>query len=138
MAKRDISSGEGYAVGYGKPPKANQFSKGVSGNPKGRPKGSHNLATIVLRESRQLVTSKGPKGERKITKLEATVMQLSNKSAQGDVRASRELFALVQRAEEAMAAQPSPNVTSEADRKMMESVLRRLKEVKNDSGEEEK
>jgi hypothetical protein len=27
-----------YEVGYGKPPKASQFKRGVSGNPKGRPK----------------------------------------------------------------------------------------------------
>ena len=29
-----------YEVGYGKPPKNTQFQKGVSGNPKGRPKKS--------------------------------------------------------------------------------------------------
>jgi hypothetical protein len=29
-----------YGVGYGKPPKASQFSPGQSGNPKGRPKGA--------------------------------------------------------------------------------------------------
>lgn len=35
-----------YEVGYGKPLKANQFRKGQSGSPKGRPRGSRNLATI--------------------------------------------------------------------------------------------
>jgi hypothetical protein len=33
----------GYQVGYKTPPKQNQFKKGVSGNPKGRPKRDGNL-----------------------------------------------------------------------------------------------
>ena len=40
---------EEYEVGYGRPPKSGQFKNGQSGNPKGRPKGSLNLKTIVKR-----------------------------------------------------------------------------------------
>lgn len=39
-----------YQVGYGKPPQASQFKKGQSGNPKGRQKGSRNLATLLDQE----------------------------------------------------------------------------------------
>src|ERR1039458_6542262 len=41
------------SVGYGAPPEATRFKKGVSGNPKGRPRGSLNVATVftkILRE----------------------------------------------------------------------------------------
>jgi len=76
-------------VGYGKPPKNCQFTKGKSGNPRGRPKGSKNLASIVLRESQQRVRVNGPGGSRTVTKLEAAVMQLGNKAAQGELRSQR-------------------------------------------------
>ena len=53
-----------YDIGYGKPPHASRFKKGISGNPKGRPEGARNLAGIVLKESRQKVRVNGPHGIR--------------------------------------------------------------------------
>lgn len=45
-----------YAVGYGRPPRANQFKRGKSGNPKGRPKGSRELDD----QMRKLLSKKYP------------------------------------------------------------------------------
>ena len=127
MAKRNADSGGEYAVGFAKPPESGQFKKGETGNPKGRPKGSKNLTTIVLKESRELVRVNGPHGTRMVSKIEAAVMQLTNKSAQGDLRASRELFAQVQRAEGASTQIPTHEEMSEADKKMMQRMLDRMK-----------
>src|ERR1700728_4292704 len=128
MAEKDST----YEVGYGKPPKAGQFTKGKSGNTKGRAKGSKNLTSLILKESRQPVRINGPHGTRTVTKLQAIVMQLGNKSAQGDHRALREFLALVQRSEEVTATQPTLNDVHEADTKTMQSLLARLKAVSSD------
>jgi hypothetical protein len=45
-----------YDVGYGKPPPHTQFQKGVSGNPRGRPKGSKNLKTLARKVMNTKVT----------------------------------------------------------------------------------
>jgi hypothetical protein len=116
----------GYDVGYGKPPKASQFAKGNSGNPRGRPKGSKTLTTLVLKESRQPVRISGPNGTRTVSKLQAVIMQLGNKSAQGDLRASREFLTLIQRSEENMTAALNSDGLPEADQKMLHNLQNRL------------
>jgi hypothetical protein len=119
-----------YEVGYGKPPKFGRFVNGQSGNPKGRPKGSKNLATVVLRESRKRVRLNGPGGSRSVTKLEAAVMQIGNQAAQGELRAARELFSLVQRSEDAVSSETAPLSPHEIDQRVIESIRRRMESMK--------
>jgi hypothetical protein len=130
----DKPNGE-YEVGYAKPPKSGQFAQGRSGNPHGRSKGSKNLANVVLRESRQLVRVNGPSGSRKVTKLEAAVMQLGNKSVQGDLRAQREFFGLVQRAEEDAYSNAAPLSFHEMDKQVIENIHRRMQSIRTHSEE---
>jgi hypothetical protein len=131
-----------YEVGYGKPPASGRFAKGQSGNPKGRPKGSKNLATIVLRESRQPVRVNGPRGSRLVTKLEATVMLLGNQAVQGDLRAQREFISLVRMSEDVTTPEALP-LTCEIDQKVIGNIVRRLASINSEatstnSGTEEK
>lgn len=76
-----------YPVGYAKPPQATRFKPGQSGNPKGRPKGAKNFATIFEEEleTRIPVTENGKR--KKITKRRAAVKQIVNKAVGGDVKA---------------------------------------------------
>ena len=84
-----------YEIGFGKPPKHSRFRKGLSGNPKGRPKGRRNLATVLERTLLEKVVINENGVRRTVTKLEAAVKQLVNKAAAGDLAALRQLAALV-------------------------------------------
>ena len=121
-----------YDVGYGKPPKSGQFKKGRSGNPKGRPKGTKNLASVVLKESRQPVRINGLGRTRMVTKLEAAVMQIGNKAAQGELRAIREFVHLIDRSEQAVSSATAPETLGEMDQLVMESILRRMEGIKSE------
>ena len=69
---------------------------------------------------------KGARGSRKVTKLEAAVMQLGDKSAQGDLRAQREFFVLVQRSEESANPNDAPLTLREMDQQVMENIRCRM------------
>ena len=87
----------GYKVGYGKPPKAKQFKRGKSGNPKGRPKGSLNLATDLTAELGEHITVREDGRPRKVSKQRALIKSLMAKALQGDIRAMASLLALYAR-----------------------------------------
>jgi hypothetical protein len=126
---------KGDEVGFGKPPKHAQFRKGVSGNPKGGPKGKLNLATMLERALQEKIVINENGVQRTVTKLEAAAKQLVNKAASGDLVAMRQLAALAASAEDQTVAAPASKQLVEADRKVMEGVLKRFGNV--EGGEHE-
>jgi Family of unknown function (DUF5681) len=115
-------------VGYGNPPEHMRFKKGTSGNPRGRPKGALNMATVLERTLRDKVVINENGVRKTVTKLEAAVKQLVNKAASGDLAAMRQLSALASSAEIEAAAAQKESTISEADQKIMNRLLEKLQQ----------
>jgi len=123
----EIAAKPGKSVCYGKPPEITRFKKGLSGNPKGRPKGSLNVATAFTKALREKVVI-NENGQRKtVTKLEAALKQLVNQAASGNLRALRQLVDLAQDAEtkQNMQGAQSPDL-SDLDQGVIEGILQRF------------
>lgn len=80
-----------YEVGYGKPPKASQFRKGQSGNPRGRPRRRPSLAEAALQQLYRYVSVRGEPGK-KVLGIDALVQNLAALAIQGNMRAFRMLL----------------------------------------------
>jgi Family of unknown function (DUF5681) len=113
----------GYEVGYGKPPRHTRFKKGQSGNPRGRPKGSKNLTTLLTEALNEPVLVAENGGRRKITMRQAIIKQLVKRSATADLRAIKILLDLVRDIEgQTEPASSETSAFSEADEKVIEQL----------------
>jgi hypothetical protein len=116
-----------YAVGYGKPPRQTRFTKGQSGNPRGRSPGAKNLKTLLGNALNEFVIVTENGGRRKITKREAIVTQLVNRSASADFRAIKILLDMVRDIEgQTEPAFPETSLFSEADEKVLDQLRSRF------------
>ena len=84
-------------VGYKTPPKESRFKKGRSGNPSGRPRKVPGIPELLTKVSKQKVLTNGKNGSKYMTKLEASLTQLANKAASGDLKAAKILTDMVTR-----------------------------------------
>jgi hypothetical protein len=120
---------DGYEVGYGKPPSESRFKAGVSGNPKGRPKGSRNMATLFIQIMQEpiMVTENGR--SRKMTRIEAVFRQMVNKAHSGDQRAMREIVQLQRVFEAAEPSEETSPVSLERDKAVFQNFLERMRRI---------
>ena len=116
-----------YEVGYGKPPRETRFVKGQSGNPRGRPPGAKNFKTLLSEALNEpvIVTENG--GHRKISKRQAIITQLVNRSATADFRAIKILLDIMREIEgQNEPASTATPAFSEADEKVIEHLRARF------------
>jgi uncharacterized protein DUF5681 len=114
-------------VGYGHPPERTRFKAGQSGNPRGRPKGTLNMATVLERALREKVVINEHGRRKTVTKLEAAIKQLTNRAASGELKALQLLAALVRSAEErASKVAPPSAALGESDEKVFLGILKRM------------
>ncbi len=82
-----------YEIGYKRPPINNQFKKGKSGNPRGRPKGSKNFLTMLEHELEQTIVVNENGKKKTITRMQAMVKRMVADALQGNLKS---LLALVE------------------------------------------
>jgi hypothetical protein len=78
-----------YEVGYGKPPKKNQFQKGISGNLRGRAKKSLDFSDQLIKESRAFVTISENGQKKRLSKQEVVIKALYKLAMTGNIPAAR-------------------------------------------------
>ena len=89
-----MSKNRDHEIGYSKPPKATQFKKGQSGNPKGRPKGSNNLSTDVKAILKSSVAINEDGKRKKVSTQQAMLLRLKERALKGDAKSINQLVGL--------------------------------------------
>lgn len=130
-----FDNNDDYRVGYGRPPKHTQFKKGQSGNPRGRPRRSKNIATLVGREldERQPVLI----GDKQtiLTKREIWVKAVVGKAIRGDAKAGA--FVMQHQPPEPIQEEkPVDDSAREHNRQQMQQLLDRITERENQKRED--
>jgi Family of unknown function (DUF5681) len=116
-----------YEVGYRKPPSHTRFVKGQSGNSRGRPTGAKNMKTLLTKALNELVVVTDNGGRRKVSKREAIVTQLVNRSAKADFKAIQILLGMI-RDIESDTDPHSPDLTfTEADQQIIQRLQARFR-----------
>src|SRR5271166_4289679 len=115
-----------YAANYRKPPEHTRFKKGQSGNPRGRPAKTLPALLAAALNEKVTVTENGKR--RQVTKREAVIAQLVNKSASAELRATKMLIDMLRDIEKrAEPAATAKNPFSPTDKEVVQQLIARLR-----------
>jgi hypothetical protein len=95
-SRRSSRVGGKYEVGYARPPLHSRFKRGQSGNPKGRPRGSRSVASVLHRILNEKVPAREGGKVWLMSKIEAIVRRLTQRAMGGDQKAIATVIALAQ------------------------------------------
>ena len=112
-------------VGYGKPPRHSQFKKGMSGNSKGRPRGTRNFVSDLRDELAEPVNVREGGSVSRVSSQRAALKKLRDKALKGDQRALDRMIALAERHGLEDAADEAESALSESDQKIIERFKKR-------------
>jgi Family of unknown function (DUF5681) len=115
-------------VGYGRPPPEHKFKKGASGNPKGRPKGAKNEATILRALLNRKIQLRQDGKSQSITVLEAMLLKIADEALKGNPKAAA--FLLDRYAPVDAVGEDRVELDPD-DQQILESFARRLEEKIN-------
>ena len=139
-ARRSVNAGSGSssdapsAPGYGNPPKQCRFRPGQTGNPKGRPKGRKNEATITREILNSKVKVRTGNTVRSMTVLEAMLRGFADRALKGDTKAASFLLDRYARAQ--AGGDPANIVTTPEEHEIIDGFLEKY--LKNKDEDEKK
>jgi hypothetical protein len=127
-----------YPIGYGKPPRHTRFRPGVSGNPRGRPRGATagRADRLALKEIYRLITVREGEETLVLPTVQAIMRQLGRVALKGNGPALRTYFGIAQATEQRVAMQAAverenePQMRNVTDEQRVEAIMALFNKVK--------
>jgi Family of unknown function (DUF5681) len=110
-------------------PRTGRFMPGHVQNPNGRPRKARTVGATIAGALKEPIPVTENGRRRRISKLQAAAQQIANKSAAGDLRASKMAIDLAQRAEQQAAEQSPIDRLSASDEEIVERVKARFRRI---------
>ncbi len=122
-ASRRTRGTRNYEVGYARPPKRSQFRPGQSGNPKGRPKGAKNEATIIRAILNRQIEIRDGSRTRKVSVMEGMLLSFAQEGLKGNPKAAAFLLNRYRLAE---GLAPEANELDQDGREVFDALMQEL------------